>query len=346
MTRALVVVASLASCLVLAGCGDRSSSLDPAGSGAGEIERLWWVLLGATLVPFVVVLGLLAIALLRRGRDDDSSPFLGRLTDRQLIAGGGLALPVLVLVPIVVMSLAVGRTLDAEAQPDRASFEIEVHGRQFWWDLRYPAAGSRDPRGTGSFRTANEIHVPVGQTVTLRLLSDDVIHSFWIPRLHGKMDLIPGRVNRLAIRADEPGEFRGQCAELCGLGHAFMRLVVIAQPPDEFREWWERESRAIAPEALAAVSSSTRQTFANSCGPCHTVRGLYDRPEVFAGDFGPDLTHMAARRRIANLLPNSREGLGRWIVDPAGVKPGNRMPDVGLNGAQLSAIVDFLRTLE
>lgn len=318
------------------------SVLDPAGSGAGEIARLWWVMVVATLVPFGVVLALLVVALLRARGTETRRPFLERFTDRQLIAAGGLGLPLLALVPVAVMTIGVGRTIDAEARPGASAFEIEVTGKQFWWDLRYPAPGSTDPRGPGSFRAANEIHVPVGRPVTLRLVSDDVIHSFWIPRLHGKTDLVPGRVNRLTINADRPGEYRGQCAELCGLGHAFMRLVVVAQPAEEFREWWERQARPVR----SRPAQSVRQTFANSCGPCHTIEGLYDDPAVFSGTFGPDLTHVASRARLGNLIPNTREGLGRWIVDPEGVKPGNLMPDVGLDGDQLSEIVDYLRTLE
>lgn len=324
--------------------GVLGSALDPAGTGAKEIATLWWVLLVATLIPFAIVVGLLVAGLLR-ARGDGGEPPLRKLSDRQLVVAGGVGLPVLVLIPVIVMTIAVGRSLEGAAGSTGDGLQIEVHAKQFWWDLRYPAPGDVDPRGPGSFRTANEIHVPAGRPVTLVLTADDVIHSFWVPQLHGKIDLIPGRVNRLTIEADRPGEYMGRCAEFCGLGHAAMRLVVIAHAEEDFQEWWRREAGPADEEALAGASQSLRQTFANSCGPCHTVRGMFESPDVFAGDFGPDLTHLAARVRLGNLIPNTREGLGRWIVDPQGVKPGNPMPDVGIDGDDLTAVVEFLREL-
>ena len=323
-----------------------ASALDPAGEGAERIAELWWVLLAATLVPFVVVVVVLVLGLLRGRGDVERPPLLERLSDRQFVLLGGVGLPVLVIVPVVAMTIGVARSLEgAAAQPSVEGLRIEVHGHQFWWDLRYPAPGASDPRASGSFRTANEIHIPVDTDVTLVLTSEDVIHSFWVPQLHGKIDLIPGRVNELTIRADRPGTYEGRCGEFCGLGHAAMRLVVIAHEEERFREWWRREAGPVDPAALAAADQGLRQTFANSCGPCHTVREMFESPDVFAGDFGPDLTHLASRNRLGNLVPNTREGLGRWIVDPQGVKPGNKMPDVGLEGDDLAEIVEFLRRL-
>jgi cytochrome c oxidase subunit 2 len=297
-------------------------------------------MLGLSAVAFAVVVSLLVLAVVRRARGRPEGR-AGRVSDHRVIVLGGIVLPALLLIPTIAMTISASR---AQAEDRGDALQIEVTGRQFWWDLRYPAPGANRIEGDASFRTANEIHIPVGRPVELRLRSEDVIHSFWVPPLGGKTDLIPGRTNTLRIQADEPGVYRGRCAEFCGTGHALMRIMVVAEPEERFQEWMAREAGPVA----EMPDTGLRQELANSCGPCHDMRGVYaSRGEVFRGDFGPDLTHLAARRMIgANLLPNTREALGRWIVDPQGIKPGNRMPDVGLDGATLGDVVDYLETLE
>jgi cytochrome c oxidase subunit 2 len=276
----------------------------------------------------------LALAILRRRGSPDrpSGP-----ADRTLVLAGGV-LAVLVVVPTAVATIWAARGMEPGGDD---TLQIAVTGHRFWWDVGYPLPG-RTTVHQGVIRTANEIHVPVGRTVELRLRSEDVIHSFWVPRLAGKTDLIPGRENTLRIRADRPGVYRGQCAEFCGTSHAVMRLLVVAQEPEAFDAWLARQA---APADLD-IDTGTRQAFANSCGPCHMVRGVFAQA-AFAGVYGPDLTHVAGRRRIAaGVMPMTREGLGRWILDPQGVKPGSGMPDVGVDPDDLQDIVDFLMRLE
>jgi cytochrome c oxidase subunit II len=309
---------------LLGACG--GGALEPSGAGAGRIADLWWVMFWLGVVPLVLVIGIIVAAATNRER--------GRFfTDQRMIVYGGVVLSSLLLIPVVVMTMLVERDLWS----DRGDgLNIDIVGHQFWWDVFYP-----DPAGDGVVRAANEIHIPVGEPVVLRVTSSDVIHSVWIPELHGKIDLIPGRVNELTIHAEQPGVFEGRCAEFCGIGHALMGLVVVATPREEFDDWLWQQSQPASVE----VSTATRQTYANSCGPCHTVRGLYD-DETFEGVYGPDLTHFASRRTIgASLLPNTDEALARWIVDPQGIKPGNRMPDVGLGAEDLNAIIELLREL-
>ncbi len=334
-----VTVAALAIGL-LGGCG---GALDPRGEGADRIAGLWWLMFWLSLVPMAIVVGALAWILWKRRREggpEPERPPIGAADrrDRLVIVLGGIVLPIALLLPVAVAMVA---TVEGEEQ-GRPALEIGVTGHQFWWDLEYPRPGATELGEGETFRTANEIHVPVGKPVELVATSEDVIHSFWVPQLQGKIDLIPGRTNRLTIEATEAGVYEGRCAELCGLGHAHMHLLVVAEEEEEFQGWLRQQSEPAAVDP----STATRETFADGCGPCHELRGVYES-DSYRGDFGPDLTHLAGRRMIgAGTLSNTREALGRWIVDPHGVKPGNRMPDVGLGGEELAEIVDFLTELE
>lgn len=314
--------AALLAGVVLSGCG---AVVEPSGAGARDIERVWWLMFWLGLVPLVIVVALV-LSLTRRKTKES------RLTDRHMVVYGGVVLSSLLLVPVIITTAVTQLGLDL---PGEERLEVEITGHQFWWDIRYPTSD-------GMVRTANELHIPVGIPVDLSLTSEDVIHSVWVPEIHGKMDLVPGRVNELQIMANEAGVFEGRCAEFCGLGHANMQLIVVAHPPDEFDAWLESES---AP-ADVDVDTSTLQGFADACAPCHTVRGLFDDP-AYEGDFGPDLTHLGSRRMLAaNIIPNTPEFLARWIIDPREVKPGTRMPDVGLGADELNAILDLLDQLD
>lgn len=303
------------------------STLQPSGPGAGRIADLWWVLFWVGLIPIVVVTVLLILIATGKVRS-------GWLTERRMIIYGGLVLSTLLLIPVVAMTTVVERDM---REAHGGELVIEVIGHQYWWEVHYP-----DPSGDGTVRSANEIHIPAGVPVLLEVTSADVIHSVWIPEIQGKIDMIPGHTNEITVQADSPGVYRGQCAEFCGIGHAVMRLVVVAHEPEEFEAWLEAESQP----ASIDVPTDTLRVFANSCAPCHTIKGVFDNP-AFEGDYGPDLTHFASRRMIgANLLPNTIEAQARWIVDPQGIKPGNRMPDVGLNANDLNAILELLGQLE
>jgi cytochrome c oxidase subunit 2 len=231
-----------------------------------------------------------------------------------------------VLAALLVYSLVRGEAVQAPADP---ALRIEVTGEQWWWRVRY-----LDARGERDFETANEIRIPAGQPVQLELKSADVIHSFWVPSLAGKLDMIPGRTNRLTLNAARPGEYRGQCAEYCGGPHAFMAFFVIAETEDGFAGWIASQRR----EAGKANS-----LFVARCGACHTVRGT-----AAAGTLGPDLTHVGSRRTIgAALLPMNRGSLAGWIASSQHLKPGNLMPSFRhFSGEELRELAAYLESLE
>jgi cytochrome c oxidase subunit 2 len=211
------------------------------------------------------------------------------------------------------------------------SLAVEIVGHQWWWEIRYP-----DDRVV----TANEIHIPTGTLVRLSVTSTDVIHSFWVPQVTGKVDLIPGKVNRLMFRADQPGVYRGMCAEFCGLQHAHMHLRLIVEPLDDLARWLDREARDASPPATPEAAEG-QGVFVARCGECHTVRG------VTTGARGPDLTHLASRRTLgAGLHENSRSNLAGWTTDAQAMKPGNKMPSIPMPEAELAALLTYLEGLE
>jgi cytochrome c oxidase subunit 2 len=300
------------------------STLDPAGRGAEEIADLWWLLFAVSAVVFAVVLVLLLLGALRRRGAPGAGP--DRRESRRgnrLVAIAGFGVPAVVVIALFFASVA---TLQAVAPSSRtARMTIEVVGRQWFWDVYY-----RD----GGVRTSNEIHVPVGEPVELRVRTADVIHSFWVPRLTRKLDMIPGRSASLVIEARNAGIYRGQCAEFCGLQHARMAFLVIAEPPARFGRW-------LAHEAKPATASGSEAFLGAGCGGCHAVRGTPARSR-----YGPDLTHLGGRRTIAaGTLPNTRAALARWLRDPQAVKPGNKMPALGLTDRELGRLLDYLERL-
>jgi cytochrome c oxidase subunit II len=317
--------------LVFATCRGDQSTLDPASDATRGVADLWWAMLAISAVVVAVVTMLVIVAALRPRTEGRGRRWLGRDGSR-LIVIGGVAVPLVILVVLFVLTLA---TLPSVSAPDgrRAEVVVEVTGRQFWWKVRYPEH---------DVVTANEIHIPTDTPVELRLRTDDVIHSFWVPRLNRKVDMIPGRDNRMLLRADRPGEYRGQCAEFCGLAHAQMAFLVVAHPPDEFESWLAGESAdAVAPSSEAATLGL--DVFLNgSCVSCHSIRGTPASATV-----GPDLTHLASRRWLAaGTVPNTRGNLGGWIVDPQHLKPGNGMPPSSLSGHELQALLEYLGSLE
>jgi cytochrome c oxidase subunit 2 len=280
-------------------------------------------------------MGVLAGAIWRRRgeREGDAPPAaLERRLTRAVI--GAVAVTTLVLMAMLVASDLTGRSIVTLATAD--ALDVELIGHQWWWEVRAPlSVPSRN------VVTANEIHVPVGRPVLLKSTSYDVIHSFWVPNLHGKRDLIPGRLTSTWFRADRPGVFRGQCAEFCGYQHAHMALEVVADPPDRFEAWME-EQRQPAAEPSTDSGRRGREVFlTRSCVLCHTVRGT----GAF-GHKGPDLTHLASRRKIAaGTLDLSHSNLEDWIRNPQAIKPGNRMPAHPLATEELDALVEYLEVL-
>lgn len=216
--------------------------------------------------------------------------------------------------------------------------EIRVTGHQWWWELDY--LSGPPPL---HFKTANEIHIPVGRYIDIELSSGDVIHSFWVPRLHGKMDLVPGMKNRIRIRADKPGVYRGQCAEFCGAQHAHMMLLVIAEPQNEYEQWLVRQRKPAAPPQTAQAAAGHDIFMSRPCALCHSIRGT-----AAGGGVAPDLTHFGSRRGIAaNMLANNEANLHAWVTHAQSIKPEVMMPNVTqMSGEDLHALVAYLRQLE
>jgi cytochrome c oxidase subunit II len=333
MRRLPILAAALAT-----GCG-APAVLDPASPQAARIAELWWWFVGVCLAVYVAVVAIMAVATLRRR--PEVAPSGPRADDRagarrrQVTAVGvATGLTVVVLIGLLGATVVAGHRLAREHERD--ALRVEVTGKQWWWSVRYPTDPASDV-----VVTANEIHVPIGRTVRLELRSSDVIHSFWVPRLHGKRDLIPGRATELRFRVDEPGVYTGQCAEFCGHQHAHMLIRVVAEEPAAF-EAWRAAQRAPARAPETPEERRGHDVFlSRSCALCHAIRGT-----DAGGQMGPDLTHLASRESIAaGTLPNRPGHLAGWIMDAQAVKPGTRMPANPLPGPELQALLAYLRSL-
>jgi cytochrome c oxidase subunit II len=310
------------------GCSGQQSILAPASPQAERISDLSWLLfVGGTLVLTLVLL-LLGAALF-------ASRLRRWIANESFVIWGGVVFPSVTLTVLLVHAL---RTTAALPPAEPPALVVQVIGEQWWWRVRYPSAEDR-----AGFETANEIHLPADVPIELELTTADVIHSFWVPRLAGKLDMIPGRTNRLRLRAGAQGVYRGQCAEYCGGAHASMAVHVVVESAEEFAAWSARQSEpAVEPTEELLVRGRT--TFlAGGCGACHTVRGT-----PAAGTLGPDLTHVGGRLTLAaGLLPNHVGTLTGWIASSQHLKPGNRMPSFNLfRGAELRATAAYLETLK
>lgn len=319
---------ALVSVFSLTACTGPGSILDPRGPGARTVEGLWWLLFWISVAVLLVVLALLGYSLRRRPRpptDNPETPGSTPAWGRPFVIITGFVVPAIILIAVLAVSLGDLAALSGFG-PGRT--RVEVTGHMWWWAVRYPNGAV----------TANEIHIPVGEPVEFELTSADVIHSFWIPTLHPKRDMIPGRSNLLTLQADEPGRYWGACAEFCGLQHARMVVYVVADP--EFDQWLEvQRSPAVEPSGNAERG---REVFLEStCVGCHTIRGT-----PADATLGPDLTHLADREKLfAGVVDNTRENLERLITDPQSVKPGVAMPPTSLEESDLEALLDYLESL-
>lgn len=321
---------ALLSSLLLAGCGGPQSALAPAGRGAEQIATLFWWMAGGAGTIWVVVIGLAIYSIRQREPHSQRAATL-------LIIGGGAVLPTAALAGLLAYGLALLPGLVAPAP--EGSLRIAVSGEQWWWRVRYLSA---DKNG-GSVELANEIRLPVGKRVEFLLESPDVIHSFWVPALGGKMDMIPGRRNRLALEPIRTGVYRGACAEYCGTAHALMNFYVVVQGEDEFARWLEQQRAPARPPVEPHAIRGRDVFFENGCGACHTVRGT-----SADGVIGPDLTHVGSRLSLgAGLLPNEPEAFLRWMARTQHVKPGVLMPAFGMLPAEdLRALAGYLKSLQ
>ena len=318
------------------------SALNPASPQSHLIDRLWDAMHLTSIIVFVLVVAALLWAAFRgRSRTGSAAGELptvpGEEGERRLTTSVALAtgLTVLILFGFLVADVSVGRQLSRN--PGNQALQIRVTGHQWWWEVQY-----RDSLPQNWVTTANEIHIPTGRPVVFELRSTDVIHSFWPPSLSQKRDLIPGDVNSLWFQADTPGVYRGQCLEYCGLQHAKMGFLVIADRPADFASWLDRQ-RDTALTPTDSVTQRGQEVFlSSSCVMCHAISGTPAGSRI-----GPDLTHLASRRTIASgTLPNTRGNLAGWILNPQSIKPGTKMPANQFNPDDLQALLTYLESLK
>lgn len=313
------------------------SVLHPAGPRAVVTEHLWWFAFVVAAAVYVLVIGTLLWAMVRAHNRERNGEPLPADSHHRMKTGVVFALSASVVILLVFLGvdLVVARTRDPV--PKRTPITIEVTGRQWWWQVNYA-----DTSVHGRFETANEIHVPVGQPVLLLLSSADVIHSFWVPNVAGKKDLIPGYTESFWFQADTAGVYRGQCAEFCGTQHAKMALYIVAQPLSEYRRWVAGQQGPAMPPTDSITKRGQEVFLTSPCVMCHSIAG------TMAGSHaGPDLTHLASRRTIAaGTLPNTRGNLAGWIIDPQRIKPGNHMPPNMIEPNDLEALLTYLQSLK
>lgn len=314
--------------LCLSSCSNAPSVLEPRGPAAAQLAQLWWVLFTIATIVFVIVLALLGYGLFRSRRQAGNG---GIGNGRWFVGIGGALIPALVLVGVMVYTVGIQSVLSTPADP---ALTIQLIGHQWWWEVYYPDQ---------SFTTANEVHIPVGQPILFKLTSADVIHSFWVPQLQAKMDLLPGQTNTTWLTADQPGVYLAECAEYCGLQHAHMRLLIVAEAQERVDAWVANEKKAAVTVPTDPVLVQGQQIFFGSaCVYCHTIRGT-----VASGQIGPDLTHIASRRTLGSgMFENNTGYLSGWIVNAQALKPGNKMPPMYLNADSLHALVAYLQSLQ
>lgn len=340
--RLLVVVGLVGLAILLSSCATAHTNpqdyLDPAGPVARKADGLWNLTFGIAVVVFVIVEGLIVFALVkfrhRPGRE--AAQFHGNTRVEVILT----LVPALILAGIAVPT--VKTIFELSGVPSGDYLKVNVVAHQFWWEYTYPDYG---------VTTANELHIPANKPVYLTLKGIDVIHSFWVPRLAGKQDVVPGHTNHLTIEADEPGMYRGQCTEFCGLSHANMRLRVYAETPGDFATWVaEQQKDAAKPSGAAAagaklfVEGTGNGTFpgGGACGSCHSIGGT-----TAQGIVGPNLTHFASRDTFAGaIFDNNEANLRKWLEDPPAQKPGVDMPDLQLTSQQIDALIAYLETLK
>ena len=331
MIRRLVMVTTVL--VALAGCDGGQSAWEVNGTSAVYIKALMVLVIAVCTLIWIMVVVITALALRRRRNSAlEAKP----RSDKQVayVVGGAVAATVVVITMLTVASFYTTRSID---HSDTAEVRITVRGEQWWWRIIYT-----DPDPAKTFETANEIHIPVGKAVRLQLESADVIHSFWVPSLAGKQDLVPGRTNFLSIRAERPGVYRGQCAEFCGLQHSHMAMLIVADDQASYEHW-------LSLQRSAALSSTAQEVLAGQgvfmqkpCAACHSIRGTSAR-----GTVGPDLTHVGSRGTIAaGLFERTRGSLAAWVADPQTLKPGSYMPMIPLQSHELRQVSAYMESLK
>jgi cytochrome c oxidase subunit 2 len=328
LRQRLPILTLAVSVLFLTACTGVQSALNPAGRGAEEIATLWWWMAGGAAVIWTAVIALAIYAV--RAHPEKHDPRKAAF----LIIGGGVAFPTLVLLGLLIYGL---RLLPRLLEPaPEGSLQVLVAGEQWWWRVFYLRPGGQ------AIESANEVHLPVSQPVQFLLESPDVIHSFWVPSLGPKMDMIPGRRTRLTLHPNRTGLYRGACAEYCGASHGLMSFYAVVHEEEEFTRWFAAESEPARPPAGSLEQRGAQLFLAHGCGGCHAVRGT-----TAVGPMGPDLTHVGSRRSVgAGILPNEPAEFAHWIARTEQVKPGVHMPAFGmLSREELNALAAYLNGL-
>ncbi|MGN6168397.1 MAG: cytochrome c oxidase subunit II [Solirubrobacteraceae bacterium] len=322
----------LGAAAIVSGCGRQSIISDKSPQAHG-ITVLWWWMLGVAGIVFAGAVTFMVIGFVKRRTA--GMPIFGRheLAAQMLVLVFGIGIPLAVLIPLFgVSDVYLVRQTSAPA-PGTTKLTINVIGHKWWWGVRYEH---------GRAVTANEIHIPVRTRVNLVATTADVIHSFWVPQLNRKIDMIPGQRNRILLYADRPGKYRGQCSQYCGLQHANMAMFVIAQPPGAFRAWLAHMATRAATPTTPVAKAGERLFMTSQCASCHFISGTPAQ-----GTVGPDLTHLKTRSTLAaGTIPNTPKWLADWIHNPQYLKPGVRMPDLGLSWGQVHKIVAYLEELK
>lgn len=322
------LLAALVTTVLLAGCDDRSpSTLAPSGPKSDFTTMAWWILFSVAAFVCILIISATVLAAVVRRRTTRIKTGEGR----RFVLVLGVILPSLVFAGTFALGIF-GLASDAEP-PHKPAMTIDVVGHQWWWEVHY--------QGTDAV-TANEVHVPVGTPIELRLVTDDVIHSFWVPQVMPKMDLLPRRVNKTWVTVDHAGSYRGECAEYCGVQHAHMDFRLVAQPRSQFESWLQQEEQTAATPTTAAERRGEQFFTAASCATCHTIRGTSAH-----GDVGPDLTHVGSRKMLAaGTIPNDTGHMSGWIANSQAVKPGNEMPPQPISPSDLHDVVAYLQSLK
>jgi cytochrome c oxidase subunit 2 len=333
---------ALGAMLCFSSCGGIQNSINPAGPQANSLSRLWWLMFIVCSIVFVAVMIALLLALRNQTREPQyaSTPILEppQQEERRCrnVVLSAVTITVIILFVFLIVSFSAGRSLTADLA-QKNGLSIELTGHQWWWEVRY-----QDVDASNIFTTANEIHIPVGVPVTFSLKGGDVIHSFWVPNLAGKKDLIPGKINTIWLQADKPGVYRGQCAEYCGLQHAQMALWVVAEPPEQFNAWRQNQTQTSVQPTSDSQKHGQQVFLTSTCVMCHAINGTRA-----GSNSGPNLTHVASRNTIAAAtLANTRDHLAQWIKDSQSVKPGNKMPQNNLAESDLQSLLDYLQSLK
>jgi cytochrome c oxidase subunit II len=313
------------------------SALHPAGPQAHRSARLWWFALAVAAIVYLATLAALGWAMARARHRERLAASLPADSEHRMTRGvaGALVATVAILLLFLGYDLSVGRTMTPVPSAHPVTFRVTGH--QWWWEVQYV-----DTAPAGRFTTANEIHVPVGEPVLFLLDAADVIHSMWVPNLAGKKDLIPGYTSSVWFQADSAGVYRGQCAEFCGLQHARMAMLIVAEPRPAFERWLADQRAPAAAPADSAAARGQAVFLSTPCALCHNVEGTPAGSHV-----GPDLTHLASRRTIAaGTLPNDRGTLAGWVTNAQAFKPGSAMPPVAVAPADLDALLTYLQSLK